>query len=256
MTALPPDAVADLYKLVAELEQRLESSFAAHDAAIARAAATAQENVRLQNELSVARDRQNASADILGTIANASGDAEGSLQQIAETTARLFDAASVTIRIADGNEWGLSIRFGASSERIAAQVPAEQRRVGGRNLPGTVFRENRQIHIPDLDHIDPAMADWPVIVARAAGTRTVAGTPLRRGGKAIGALLVFRDRLAPFTDDELALQQSFADQAAIALENARLINETREALAAQTATAGILRVVNSAATDGQTGIEA
>ena len=235
MTALPPDAMADLYRLVAELEQRLESSFTAHDEAIARADATAQENARLRHELGIARERQNASADILGTIANASGDAEASLQRIAETTARLFDAASVAIRIADGNEWGLSIRFGAGSERIAARVPEEQRRVGGRNLPGTVFRENRQIHIPDLDNIDPEMADWPVMMARAAGTRTVAGTPLRREGKAIGALIVYRDRLAPFTDEELALLQSFADQAVIAIENARLFNETREALSRQTA---------------------
>src|SRR5665213_2687266 len=106
MTAHPPDAVADLHKLVAGLEQRLEASFAAHDEAIARQAATAQENAQLHNELIIARDRQNASADILSTIANASGDAEASLHRIAETTARLFDAASVTIRIADGNEWG------------------------------------------------------------------------------------------------------------------------------------------------------
>ena len=251
MTAHPPDAVADLYKLVAELEQRLESSFAAHDEAIARLAATAQENAQLRNELGVARERQEASADILGTIANASGDAAASLQRIAETTARLFDAASVAIRIAEGNEWGLSIRFGAGPERIAAQVPEEQRRVGGRNLPGTVFRENRQIHIPDLDNIDPEMADWPVMMARAAGTRTVAGTPLRREGKAIGALIVYRDHLAPFTGDELALQQSFADQAAIAIENARLFNETREALSRQTATADILRVISQSPTDVQ-----
>ena len=243
--------MADLYRLVAELEQRLESSFTAHDEAIARADATAQENARLRHELGIARERQNASADILGTIANASGDAEASLQRIAETTARLFDAASVAIRIADGNEWGLSIRFGAGSERIAARVPEEQRRVGGRNLPGTVFRENRQIHIPDLDNIDPEMADWPVMMARAAGTRTVAGTPLRREGKAIGALIVYRDRLAPFTDEELALLQSFADQAVIAIENARLFNETREALSRQTATADILRAISQSPTDVQ-----
>ena len=130
-------------------------------------------------------------------------------------------------------------------------MPEEQRRVGGRNLPGTVFRENRQIHIPDLDNIDPAMADWPVMTARAAGTRTVAGTPLRREGKAIGALIVYRDRLAPFTDEELALLQSFADQAVIAIENARLFNETREALARQTATADILRVISQSPTDVQ-----
>src|SRR5258708_33459416 len=158
MTALPPDALADLYRLVAELEQRLESSFAAHDEAIARQAATARENAQLRSELGIARERQNASADILGTIANASGDAEASLQRIAETTARLFDAASVAIRIAEGGEWAQTIDFGASSTRIRAQASEEQRRVGGRNLPGTVFRENRQIHIPDLDNIDPEMA--------------------------------------------------------------------------------------------------
>src|SRR5882757_4568444 len=141
MTALPPDALADLYRLVAELEQRLESSFAAHDEAIARAAATAQENTGLRNQLDIARERQNASADILGTIANASGDAEASLQRIAETTAHLFGAESVTIRIVDGDDWGQTVRFGPSSERIGALVPAEQRRAGARNLPGTVFRE-------------------------------------------------------------------------------------------------------------------
>ncbi len=119
-------------------------------------------------------------------------------------------------------------------------------RVGGRNLPGTVVAENRQIHIPDLDRIDPDMADWPGLPpARAAGSRTMCGTPLRREGKAIGVLILHRDRPVPFTDDELALQQSFADQAVIAIENARLFNETREALERQTATADILKVIAS-----------
>src|ERR1700704_955924 len=118
MTALPPDAVADLYRLVAELEQRLESSFAAHDEAIARAAAAAQENGVLRNELSIARDRQNASADILSTIANTSGDAERALYQIAETSARLFGAPSATIHIAEGDGWARTIRVGESSKLV------------------------------------------------------------------------------------------------------------------------------------------
>ena len=96
MTALPPDVVTDLSRLVAELEQRLESSFAAHDEAIAQQAATAQENARLRSELVIAREREAASADILRTISDMSGDAERSLPQIAEITARLFGASSVT----------------------------------------------------------------------------------------------------------------------------------------------------------------
>ena len=135
--------------------------------------------------------------------------------------------------------------------RIGAEVPAEQRRLGGPNLPGTVFRENRHIHVPDLDNVDPSMAAWPMMTARAEGTRTVAGTPLRRQGKAVGALIVFRDRLAHFTAEELALLQSFADQAVIAIENARLFNETQEALERQTATAEILKVIATSPSDVQ-----
>ena len=96
------------------------------------------------------------------------------------------------------------------------------------------------------------MADWPglPLPARPA-RRTMCGTPLRREGKAIGALIVYRDRLLPFTEEELALQQSFADQAVIAIENARLFNETKEALERQTATADILKVIASSPSDVQ-----
>ncbi|MEH2562205.1 GAF domain-containing protein [Bradyrhizobium sp. AZCC 2289] len=229
MTGLPQDVVADLR----------------------------QENARLLAELRAARDRQACSAEILSTIAGAPGDAERALQKVAETTARLFGASSVTIRIARGDEWGQSINVGAGSERIAAEVSAARLRLGARNLPSTVLGENRQVHIRDLDNPDPAIADWPGIPpARAAGTRAMAGTPLRREGKAIGVLIVHRDRPEPFTAEELALQQGFADQAVIAIENARLFNETKEALERQTATADILKVIAGSPSDVQPVFEA
>jgi two-component system, NtrC family, sensor kinase len=222
MTALPPDVAADLSR----------------------------ENARLQAELRAARDRQNASADILRTIAGASGEAERSLYQIAETSMRLFGATSATIQIAEGDGWSQIIRVGDSSKRIGAGVPESQLRIGGRNMPGTIVAENRQVHLPDLDNIDPAIADWPGLpYARAAGTRSMSGSPLRLQGKAIGALIVYRDRLAPFSEEELVLQQSFADQAAIAIDNARLFNETKEALERQTATADILKVIAGSPSD-------
>ena len=252
MTALPPDVLADLNQLVAELEQRLESTFAAHDAAIAQQAATAQENALLQNELSIARDRQSAGAEILRAIASAPGDAERALKQIAETSARLFAAPSVSILLAENGEWTRQFRFGDSAKQVLAALPMDAIRVGGPNLPGMVIADSRQIHIPDLDNLDRGVADWPGLpFARQAGTRTMCGTPLRIEGKAIGALIVYRDRLAPFTAEELAVQQSFADQAAIAIENARLFNETREALERQDATADILKVIAGSPSDVQ-----
>jgi GAF domain-containing protein len=257
MTALPPDAAADLRRVVADLERELQASRAERDDAIKSQAAAALENARLRNALNIARDRQNASADILRSIAGTSGDAERSLYQIAETSMRLFGATSATIQIAEGDGWSQIIRVGDSSKRIGAGVPEAQLRIGGRNMPGTIVAENRQVHVPDLDNVDPSIADWPGLpYARAAGTRSMSGSPLRREGKAIGTLIVYRDRLAPFTDEELALQQSFADQAAIAIENARLFNETREALEQQTATADILKAIASSPTDVQPVFEA
>src|ERR1700738_4599503 len=257
MTALPPDAAADLRRVVADLERELQASRAERDDAIKSQAAAALESARLQNALNIARDRQNASAGILRSIAGASGDAEGSLYQIAETSMRLFGATSATIQIAKGDGWSQIIRVGDSSKKIGAGGPEAQLRIGGRNMPGTIVAENRQVHVPDLDNVDPSIADWPGLpYARAAGTRSMSGSPLRREGKAIGTLIVYRDRLAPFTDEELALQQSFADQAAIAIENARLFNETREALERQTATAEILRVIASSPSDVQPVFEA
>ena len=122
MTALPPDVVADLSRLIAELEQRLESSFAAHDGAIAQQAARRRKTPGCESELRAARDREAASADILRTISELSGDAERSLPQIAEITARLFGASSVTDpdspRTVNGHARSVSA---AARRRIAAR---------------------------------------------------------------------------------------------------------------------------------------
>src|SRR5690242_11442271 len=191
MTALPQDAVADLQQRIAELERQLEAAVDERDAAIERQTASALVNFRLKNELRAATERQSASADILNAIANTRGDAEHALQRIAETTQNFFNAAGVTIRIAEGDQWVQNVRIGSGANLTGSQ-PAAQLLTRGANLPATVFRENRQIHIPDLDNIDPSMADWPASVAREAGIRTICGTPLRRDGKAIGALIVYR----------------------------------------------------------------
>ena len=215
MTGLPQDVVGELKARIAELEQRLQ--------------ADTDHGAHLQRELALSHERQQASAEILATIGGTSGDAEHALQQIAETTARLFGASSVSIQLAENGEWGKAYRYGASAQRIRSAVPLADIKVGGRNMPGAVVGGNRQIHAPDLDNIEGELAEFPGLpYARAAGTRTICGTPLRSQGKAIGALIVHRDRLEPFSGEELALQQSFADQAVIAIENVRLFNETRK----------------------------
>jgi GAF domain-containing protein len=260
MATLPEDmsvAIDELETAIAEIESRLESARAERDEAKGRQVELEIENANLRRELAAARERQGASAEILRTIADTDGDAEHALQQIAETAQHFFDASSVTIRITDGQEWIRTIRVGRGSERVMAAVPASVLAVHGKNVAGLVYRENRQIHVPDLDHVDASIADFPGLPpARAGGSRTVSGTPLRHGAGAIGAMIIHRDRLAAFTDEELALQQSFADQAVIAIENARLFNEAQESLERQTATADILKVIASSPSDVQPVFEA
>src|SRR5215472_15449857 len=105
MTAVSEDASADLKRRVAELEQRLDTALVERDAAIERQTASALVNFRLQNELRTVLDRQKAGAEILRSIAATAGDAAHALQKIAETTQHFFNAASVTVRVAEGDAW-------------------------------------------------------------------------------------------------------------------------------------------------------
>src|SRR6266567_510047 len=116
MTALPPDAVADLYRLVAELEQRLESSFAAHDEAIAREAATARENAQLRNELGIAREQQDATAEVLKVIAGSPSDVQPVFEAIAESARRLLGGYGAIVTRREGEYLHLAAATTGSDE--------------------------------------------------------------------------------------------------------------------------------------------
>jgi GAF domain-containing protein len=201
------------------------------------------ENTRLLGELREALENQTTSADILRTIASSPASAERALHVIAETTARRFGASNVNIRLLDGDV----LRFVGSAGPMAAHLQTlfPEGPVDANVGSGKAILERRQIYF----HPDSEEMRMP---RRAAGIISSVATPLMREGQAIGVLIVMRSDPRPFTESDLAQLSNFASQAVIAIENTRLLNELRESLQQQTATADVLKVISRSTFELQT----
>src|ERR1700761_2228817 len=257
MTAVPQDEVADLSRLVAELEQRLEASFVVYDDAIARQAALAEESTRLQSENArlsretlEAFERQNATAEILELIASSPSDVQPIFDAIVKSAAKLFGPCGATIPTLKAgklywNATGTSLPgFDFERARAVYPIPFDPDRAPS----ARAILERRIIEIPDVD-----ASDIPIYTRQAAsagGFQSITFVPLVSQHQGIGTIILSHPQVGfRLSDNQLALVQTFADQAVIAIENARLFNETQEALARQTATSDILRVISQSPTD-------
>jgi signal transduction histidine kinase/DNA-binding NarL/FixJ family response regulator/putative methionine-R-sulfoxide reductase with GAF domain len=164
---------------------------------------------------------------------------------MAETAARICAADTVAIMRLREGAYHLETALGVSQEwkDLVARNPVAP---GRGSVTALVALECRVVHVEDAQ-TDPKYT-WKE-AAEVGGFRTALGVPLLRGGTPIGVIALGRRRVEPFTERQIELVRTFADQAVIAMENARLINETREALEQQTATAEVLGVINSSPGD-------
>jgi GAF domain-containing protein len=226
-------------------EIRLVETFAAQ-------AAIAIENVRLFNETKGSLQRQTATAGILRAIAGSPTDVQPVLDAIATSARRFCQAEDVIVALLRDGALHLDAHDGAIEGPRPYSWPADRTSVTGRAVV-----EGRTVHVADL-LADESRIEYPIghEQARLFGHRTTLATPLMREGVAIGAILVRRKQVRDFTEQEVDLVQTFADQAVIAIENVRLFNETREALERQTAIGEILRVISQSPTDVQPVLDA
>jgi signal transduction histidine kinase len=210
------------------------------------------ENVRLFNETKEALEQQTATSEILRAISTSPTDLQPVLGAVVKSAARFCGADDASLFRLDGGNLRADAHHGPVPQPLGLLVPVVPGTVGGRAV-----LERRAVHVPDLQAETQEFPEGSAF-ARELGHRTTLGVPLLREGAAIGVIQLRRAEVNPFTEKQIALLTTFADQAVIAIENVRLFTELQdknhaltESLERQTATSEILRVISSSPTDVQ-----
>jgi GAF domain-containing protein len=221
----------------AEKQIELVKNFAAQ-------AVIAIENTRLLNELRESLQQQTATADVLRVISNSPGELTPVVNAMLENATRICEAAFGSMLLMEGDVFrrvaihNAPPMFAEFHERMPVVKPQQ---IHDLKL---LLETKRPVHIADA-----AAADTDSPIVKYAGARTLLIVPMLKEGAVIGAIGIYRQEIRPFTDKQIELVANFAAQAVIAIENARLLNELRESLQQQTATADVLKVISRSTFD-------
>src|SRR6266478_4049326 len=190
-----------------------------------------------RRHLTEALEQQTATSEVLRVISRSPTDLVSVLDTVSANASRLCGASDAAILLVDG----AYLRPAAHHGRVLPAAEARPLRRDG--VAGRAVIDRETIHVLDVLAADEFPLGQPL--AKADRSRTILATPLMREEVALGAILVRRTEARLFSDKQVALLKTFADQAVIAIENTRLLNELRESLQQQTATSEVLQVISS-----------
>jgi GAF domain-containing protein len=220
----------------------------------AKQAVIAIENTRLLNELrqrttdlTESLEQQTATSEVLRVISSSPGELKPVFQAMLENSVRICEAKFGFMNRYEGDTWKIIAVHGAAPAYTEFLQQHGYRRPGPETVSSRIARTKQVAHIADLVSSRGYIERDPVVVAAVelGGVRTILGVPMLKEGELIGAIILYRQEVRPFTDKQIALVQNFAAQAVIAIENTRLLNELRESLDRQTATSEVLSVISS-----------